>query len=92
MVCDLRGDQVEAEEEGQRKGEDCRAAEQRVDADGESDGERPGEAARGGSDAEEVEDGGDDGSLNEAGRGLHSVRIAAESVGDCLGVFAVCGA
>ena len=65
---ELRGDEVEPEEEGEREAEEGGGAEQRIDADGESEGERPGETAGGGSDAEEVEDGGNDAFLEQGRR------------------------
>jgi hypothetical protein len=42
VVANLRGGDVEAEDEGDDEAEDCGCAEDRVDADEEADGEAPG--------------------------------------------------
>lgn len=57
VVGQLRGGDVEAEEEGRGKADDGGASEDGVDADEEADGDAPGELLRGGSHAEEREDG-----------------------------------
>lgn len=52
VVGDLRGDQVEPEEEWNGKRSERRGPEQRVDADDHAGSERPGELSRGAADAQ----------------------------------------
>ena len=57
VVAELRGGDVEAEDEGNGEAEDCGAAEDGIDADEESGGDAPGQLFGRGSHAEEREDG-----------------------------------
>ena len=73
VVADLRGGDVEAEDEGDGEAEDGGAAEDGIDADEEAGGDAPGELFRGGSHAEEREDGKGDAAVDPVvvdGRGL----------------------
>ena len=57
VVAELRGGNVEAEDEGQGEAEDGGAAEDGIDADEEAGGDAPGQLFRRGSHAEQREDG-----------------------------------
>ena len=65
VVRDLRGDQIEAEQESDEKAEDGGRAEERVDANDESDCERPCQLSWGGAYTEKIEQRKDDASLKE---------------------------
>ena len=56
MVGQLRGGDVEAQEEGRGEAEDGGAAEDGIDADEKADGDAPGQLLRRGSHAQERED------------------------------------
>ena len=60
VIGDLRRDEVQASDEGYAEREQCRRADNGVDADDGTDGQRPGEAAGRGSHAEEADEWRDD--------------------------------
>ena len=57
VVGQLRGGDIEAEDEGGGEADDGGAAEDGIDADEKADGDAPGKFARGGSHAQQCEDG-----------------------------------
>ena len=75
VVGELRGGDVEAEEEGRREAGDGGAAEDGIDADEQADGDAPGEFARGGSHAEECEDRKSDTAVSPVVMELWSARL-----------------
>lgn len=83
MVGQLRGSDVQAEEEGRSEAEDRGAAEHGIDADEQADGDAPGQLFRGGSHAQEGEDGKRDAAVEPvvverrmAGLGVGRVHVA----------------
>lgn len=83
VVGQLRGGNIEAEDECRGEAEDGGAAQNGVDADEEADGDAPGEFLRGGAHAEEREDGKGDSAVEpvvverrSAGLGVGGVYVA----------------
>ena len=66
VVGDLRGGDVEPEDEGYGEAEDGGGAEEGIEADEESGGKAPGEFLRGGSASKESEDGKSDAAVGPA--------------------------
>ncbi len=65
VIGDLRGDQVEPQEERKRKAGDCGGTEQGIDPHHKAKGERPGQLARAAADAQQMDDRRDEPALKD---------------------------